>query len=153
VLLQSPEPAGRGQFEFPKGAHMTQKSDVEKLLEELTEIEDQVAVLHLQRDEARAKALTPSVKAELEAIDAELWPRLQHGGSLIQSYREKVKAGVLALGESIRAGRLLAIYANGKVSWDTKGLLGYAKAHKEVREFMTEHEPTVSIRWMDGKPK
>jgi hypothetical protein len=130
---------------------MTTKTEVEKLLEELMSVEDQMTALRLQRDEARERALTPSVKAELEAIDAELGTRLEHGESLIRSYREKIKAGVLDLAESVRAGRLLAVYANGKLTWDTKGLLGYAKAHKEVREFATEHDPTVSIRWVEGK--
>ena len=127
------------------------KDEIEKLLEELTSVEDQLTALRLQRDEARDKALTPAVRAELEAIDAELGTRLQHGDSLVASYREKVKAAVIAHGESVRGGRFLAVFADGKASWDTKGLLGYAKAHKEVREFMTVHKPTVSIRWVESK--
>jgi hypothetical protein len=127
--------------------------DIVGLLEDLTETEDMVAALRIEYEEMREAALTPKVRAELEAIDAELGERLRHGESRIGTLKGKIKDLVLEHGESMKGGRRHAVFGSGRVSVDTKALQGYAVAHPEVREFITEGNPSVSFRWLEEPVK
>jgi hypothetical protein len=40
----------------------------------------------------------------------------------------------------------MAVYANGRVTWDNKGLQAYAEWHPEVDKYKKVGEPSVSIR-------
>lgn len=127
--------------------------EIVKLLEELTEVEDLLALAKLERDELRDKALTPKVRAEYEAIDAELGPRIDAGASLIKTHRLKIKDAVIEQGATVKGGRFQAVYMQGKISIDSKGLLGYAVAHPEVESFITRGKPNVSFRWLKEEAK
>lgn len=125
----------------------TNKAEIVQLLEQLTTVEDQLALLRVDLEKARDAALTPQVRAELAAIDEEIGPRIQHGESLVAGFKEKIKAAVIARGETVRGGRMMAVFNKARISWDSKALLGFARAYPEVETFKTELEPTVSFRW------
>jgi hypothetical protein len=127
--------------------------EIVKLLEKLTEVEDLLAVTRLEYDELKDKALTPKVRAELEAIEAEMRPRIDNGESLVRTLKLDIKEMVIRAGATVKGGRMQAVYMNGRKSIDTKGLEGYAVAHPEVRAFITDNKPSVSFRWMKDEAK
>jgi hypothetical protein len=127
--------------------------EIVKLLEKLTEVEDLLAVTRLEYDELKDKALTPKVRAELEAIEAEMRPRIDNGESLVRTLKLDIKEMVIRAGATVKGGRMQAVYMNGRKSIDTKGLEGYAVAHPEVRAFITDNKPSVSFRWMKEEAK
>ena len=127
--------------------------EIVEMLEKLTEVEDLLAVTRLEYDEMKEKALTPKVRAELEAIEAEIQPRIDAGESLVRTIRLDIKEMVVRAGETIKGGRMQAVYMNGRKSIDTKGLLGYAVAHPEVGAFITDNKPSVSFRWLKEEAK
>lgn len=124
-----------------------------ELLEKLTEVEDQLALARLDYDELKEKALTPKVRAELEAIEAEMQPRIDNGESLVRTLKMDIKEMVVRARETVKGGRLQAVYMSGRKSIDTKGLLGYAVAHPEVQSFITDNKPSVSFRWLKEEAK
>jgi len=64
--------------------------------------------------------------------------------------RNKVKQEVLEYGATVKHGRYQAVWNRGRVSWNTKGLVGYAAAHPEILQFRKQGRPSVSIRVIKG---
>ena len=95
----------------------------------------------------RRAAVLDRVKPELDALDAEFAGRLADTG--IEAARTEVEArkGILVYGASFRHSGVHAVYCRGRVSWDAKGLEGYAEVHPDVREFRRVGEPSVSLRF------
>lgn len=122
--------------------------DVAALLAELTETQDMVAALQVEYEEMREAAITPAVRAELEAIDAELGERLRHGRSRAETLTARIKEAVVEIGDTVKGGRQMAVFNEGRVSVDVKGLEGYAVAHPEVRRFIKRNKPYVTLRWL-----
>lgn len=58
----------------------------------------------------------------------------------------EIKAAVIALGETVKADGIMAVYNKGRESWDGKALSGYAAAHPEILVFRSVGDPSVSIR-------
>ena len=49
-------------------------------------------------------------------------------------------------GASVKGEFLHAVWAKGRVNWNTSALEGYAAAHPEIEQFKTVGEPSISIR-------
>ena len=58
----------------------------------------------------------------------------------------EIKELVKATGATVKSTFLMAVYAKGRISWDAKGLDGYAVAHPEILYMRKEGDPSVSIR-------
>lgn len=57
-----------------------------------------------------------------------------------------IKVATLEYGESVKGATLRAQFTRGRVSWNTKGLVGYAVANPEVLAFRKQGAAYVSIR-------
>lgn len=64
----------------------------------------------------------------------------------IADLQAAVKAEVLARGESAKTDHITAIWNNGKTSWNSKLLEGYALAHPDILAAKKVGDPTVSFR-------
>jgi hypothetical protein len=91
------------------------------------DINQRIAALEAERD-----ALTADVDAQLAELET------------------LVKLDVTAAGATVKGSRMMAVYASGRVSWDTKRLDGYAAANSAILAFRTVGLPSVSIR-VNGK--
>lgn len=89
---------------------------------------------------------TPEIKQKLAEIDAEFATKNEVVNDKISALEAEIKADVVAGGETVKGDYLMAVYAKGRVSWDTKSLDGYAAAHPEVAQFRKVGDPSVSIR-------
>ncbi len=97
-----------------------------------------------QLNEARTD-FTEKEKAVKE-MDAEFAPKFE-ALSLERSLLEaQIKAVVLEAGQSIKGTHHHFTWSKPRVSWDTKALDGYAKAHPEITQFRREGDPSVSVR-------
>ena len=114
-------------------------------LAQLKELDAHLEVIRLDKQAAIDSVLTPEIKAQLAAIDAEFNPIAEAITETVATIEADIKAAVLAIGESVK-GDYTAVYAKGRVSWDTKALDGYAAAHPEIEKFRTVGQPSVSIR-------
>ena len=59
---------------------------------------------------------------------------------------QTVKDAALVLKETVNGEDLQAVYSQGKTSWITDQLLGYAKTHKVILEMKKQGDPSISIR-------
>ena len=78
-----------------------------------------------------------------EKLYLELAPKI----ALLEKLKEGIKGEVLEIGESASHGKVKATYKKGysRVTWDSKGLDGYAVAHPEVRALREEKEYGASV--------
>jgi hypothetical protein len=96
---------------------------------------------------ARRSAILEQVRPLLEALDAECADRLRTTGDEVSRIQAEAREAVLSFGGSFRHAGVLAVYARGRVAWDTQGLTRYMEAHPEVAEFRRVGEPSVSLRF------
>lgn len=114
-------------------------------LEALAEVRAAAEVTRMDYEAKREEILT-AVKAELDALTAEYEPLLASANERVALLESEVKRDVVEYGASVKAKQLHAVYARGRVSWDNRGLDGYAAAHPEILTFRKEGEPSVSLR-------
>ena len=119
--------------------------DIIDKLAQLKELDAQAEIIRLDKQAAIDSVLTPEIKAQLSAIDAEFDPIAEAVNLTISVIEADIKTAVMAVGESVK-GAYTAVYAKGRVSWDTKRIEGYAAAHPEIEKFKTIGQPSVSIR-------
>ena len=115
-------------------------------LDELADLQMGQTALQLRKQEEIDQVITPEVKARLAEIDAKYLGESEDLQSKIAVLDYDIRAAVLKLGASIKGNRLHAVWAKGRVTWDTKSLDGYAAGHPEIAQFRKEGAATVSIR-------
>lgn len=119
--------------------------DVLSKLEQLKELDAQAEIIRLDKQAAIDAIFTDEIKAQLAAIDAEFNPMTEAVNNTIGLLETEVKTAVLNHGATVKCS-YTAVYNNGRVSWDTKALDGYAAAHPEINQFKKVGPPSVSIR-------
>jgi hypothetical protein len=115
-------------------------------LNKLSELQAQADVVKLHFEDLRKSILTPEIQAQLDDIAAEERTSLDALQGGIDELTAEVKADVLNAGATVKGDYMMAVYNKGRVSWDTKGLDGFAIAHPEMQAFRKVGEPTITLR-------
>ena len=115
-------------------------------LDALAEAKAGQARLNEETLEAIDALYTEEIKAQLEAIQAEVQPKQVTYAELIKGLEELIKSDVVNYGATVKGTYLMATHFKGRVKWDTKALDGYSKGHPELLEFRSEGKPYASIR-------
>lgn len=111
-------------------------------LEKLTELYAKRDLLMLNK-----KAAIPAeVQKILDDIEVEFGSSQDAITQEIALIEAEAKSLVLESGETAKGGSLQAVYAKGRITWDTKALDGYAKANPAISEYRKQGDPSVSIR-------
>lgn len=122
---------------------------IEQIKQKLCQIDElnaQLDLINIYKQDAINKVLTPEIKAELAAIDIEFGQQIEAITSTIAIIEADVKAGIVALGQTVKEGRFMAMYNKGRVTWDTKKMEGFALAHPEIAALRKEGEPFATIK-------
>ena len=120
--------------------------NAKELLDEYTNNLAEIDLLNGERQAMIDKVITPEIKAQLENIDREIDPIIEKFNARVAELADLIKAEVIAAGQTISGEHHQAVYSKPRVSWDSKGLEGYAVAHPEILVFRTEGNPSVSLR-------
>ena len=131
--------------ELAKSGEKPDKDTVVQKLERLTDLRAAADVARMDQEAKRAEVLR-KVQAELDALDVEFQPVLEAAEANASALEAEIKNDVLLRGESLRGSAYQAIYAKGRVSWDSAGINEYARAHPEVLKYRREGQPSVSLR-------
>lgn len=122
-------------------------------LNQLSEFLCQTDALELQKQELKADIMPEELRAalqeynnELRAIDAEFAGRAEIANKNIASLRDIIKQTILKHGSTIKGDHLMAVWNKGRVTYDSRGLDGYAIAHPEIEAFKKTGKPSVTIR-------
>ena len=94
---------------------------------------------------------TAPVQPILDAIDAELKPRLEQLNEVVAAAELAVRQAVLGIGRSYHyRGRVKATYYRPSVTFDTKALQEYAATHPEIERFKKVGQPRVTLKYEAG---
>jgi len=115
-------------------------------LDALDEMRCAAVLVGLDKQQAIDLVLTAEIKREIEGIEAEFADNLATAQERIGLLEADVKRLCVAYGATVKGARLQAVWSKPRVSWDTRGLDGYATAYPEIEKFRTTGEPSVSIR-------
>lgn len=121
------------------------KEHVVNKLRRLADLRAAADVARIDYEAKRAEVLK-KVQAELDAIDIEFRPVLDAAEDNAANLEAEIKNDVMLRGESLRGGAYQAVYMKGRVSYDSRGIDDYARAHPEVLKFRREGQPSVSLR-------
>jgi len=119
------------------------------MIEKLKQYEELVTnrdLLSSRKAELIAAVIPAEVKAEIDAIEAELDPEIEEMDEKIAALAKELKNYVASTGEKLVGDRYQVIFTKPRKSWDNKALEGYAVAHPEILAFQKVGKPGASIR-------
>ena len=119
---------------------------IKELLDQLAEIKAQIDLLNSDKQQAINSVMTDEQRTAIRDIEYEFGEKVEAAQANATELENKVKALVVEGGATVKGSRLQAVYMNGRVSWDTKAIDGYAINHPALFAFRKEGEPSVSIR-------
>lgn len=120
-------------------------NEIRTMLKDLATIrEDREAEQALY--EAEVVVIMKPVEEQLEAAKLRYQDATASLDFEISQLEADIKAATLEHGETVKGATLRAQFTRGRVSWNTKGLAGYAVANPEVLAFRKQGVPYVSIR-------
>lgn len=105
-----------------------------------------IQFIAMDKQRLRDQLIPPEVKAAMADVDAEFDPQIEALNERNKTLVDTIKGAVLESKATIAGDYNKAVYTHGRVTWDTKGLDGYALAHPEILVFRREGEPSVAIR-------
>ena len=119
---------------------------IEILLDQLSDYQAQRSLIEIKKQELIDGIYTQEIKVKLQEIDAEFTTQYEGVDANITAITEQIKQAVIDNGASVKGSFLHAVYAKGRVSWDSKTLDGLALVIPEVLKARKEGEPSISIR-------
>lgn len=119
---------------------------IAEMLDQLAEIRAEIDAQRLAFEEQREALIPAEIRKQLDAIDEEEAHVIDELEEAAQRLASEIKVAVTLEQQTVKGTRLQAVYYKPRISWDTRGLLGYAQAHPEVLTFKREGKPTVAIR-------
>jgi len=120
-------------------------------LERLAGLHAELDGLEAQKQKLIDQAVPADVRERLKDIETEFAQKEQAASANIESLEAEIKAETIAVGESVRASGLQAVWNKGRLTWDSKGLTSYSESHPEILQFRKEGEPSVTIRRAGAK--
>lgn len=122
------------------------QDQIQSQLDELALLQGKLEGLSIEKQERRDELLPAIVKTQLRQLDTEFEAKTELLNESIGLLDAEIRTGVISHGEKVKGTWLQALWVKGRVSWDAKGLEGYAVANPDVRAFRSEGNPSVTIR-------
>jgi len=129
----------------PPGMTPDDQERIRDMIDDLANMHARRALLVDDKKRAIEAAMPVEVVKALADIDAEFDMEARHVDSNITEREGEVRMAVLTFGDTIKAAYGRATWNKPRVTWDNKGLDGYAIAHPEINVFRKVGEPSVSI--------
>ena len=99
-----------------------------------------------RREDMMNSVITDEIKQQLKDIDAELKPDFAQIDEVIANLTAEVKDACVEHGESVKGEHMRVSFIKGRVTWNSKGLEGYAVGNPEVLAFRKEGNPYASVK-------
>lgn len=122
------------------------EAEIKNLLDELAEAEENVVDLAARKKAKREEILTDEIQSALLAVEADFQGDEQSAAGRVMELQDKIKREVLQYGGTVTGSFKQAVYQKGRITWDTKGLDGFAVAHPEIGAFRKQGDPSVVIK-------
>jgi len=115
------------------------------LLDRLAKAKSDAQRISASKQKRRDAVIDDALKHLLAGIDHDFEPQEEKATALVADLTDEIKLATLQHGGTVKGDELQAVYSSGRVTWDNKGLGGYAVAHPEVLRFQKTGKAYVSI--------
>lgn len=85
---------------------------------------------------------------QIAAIEAKMKKEINPLTEMIQNLEKEIKAKCIQLQETVQGSTLQVVFVSGRVTWESKGLEGYAVDHPAVLRFRKVGKPTARLQEM-----
>lgn len=106
-------------------------------------LQERLDALAELRDQQSRQVL--DLQAQIATLEAQIAERTLTLTSVIAALEETIKRECLRHKRSAKGARLQVVYSKGRITWDTRGLEGYALSHREILRFRKQGEPSAKI--------
>jgi hypothetical protein len=120
--------------------------DITTKLDELAELRASLDVVALEKQAAIDSVYTPEIHAKISDIEIEFAGKAQVAIEKAAALEAEIKDAVIEGGETVKGSFLMAVWAKGRTSWDTKGLDKAIQLIPTLAQYKSEGSPSVSIR-------
>ena len=117
----------------------------EELLKQYEDLQSLIDLRTAEKKQLIDALLSPEVRAEIAAIDAEYDDIIAAVEKKADSVAKELRAAVAASGEKVTGQRFAVSYTKPRITWDDKALVGYAIEHPELYAFRREGRPSARI--------
>lgn len=117
------------------------------ILQQLSEAVAHKTLIEMDMKEKR-DAIMATIAKDLRDLEEEYAPSLEQVQLQITKLELAARQEVIAKKETDtdKDAGFQVVYVPGKVTWDTKGLEGYAVGHPEILVFKKVGEPSTTLR-------
>ena len=120
--------------------------NTQEKLNQLAEYMAQKELMELDKKKLVDAVYTDEIRAKIADIELEFSEKTLGVDENINNLTKEIKDEVVALGDTVKGENLMAVYAKGRVSWDTKTLDGLMLAIPQLSTARKQGDPSVSIR-------
>lgn len=124
----------------------TQTESPRELLVRLENLRAAHDLIVSERENLKIAVFTEEIRQKLAEIDLEFAPQIDVVTSEIENLTALVKAAVAEAGMSIQSDGLIAVYSDGRTTWDDKALLRAASNDPSLMKYRKTGAPSVAIR-------
>lgn len=122
--------------------------DITKKLQMYAELKAQRDVVQLHYADLRKEIIPKEIQDQLDDVSAEEGMTLESLDFSIQELEKEIKDDVVALGATVKAGNVQAIFTKPRITWDTKALEVYATMHPELERYKKVGQPYTVIKFV-----
>jgi hypothetical protein len=115
-------------------------------LDVLADYKAQADLLAIEKKQLLEAAMPTEVRQRMEEIEAEFSDKGKAVSENSSALEAEIKKAVVELGASVKGHYLHAVYAKGRVTWDSKTLDKFIVQYPEIGVARNEGEPSVSLR-------
>ena len=127
-------------------ANLRLENRINASLEILSDLYDKFAALTGELDQAKHEAIPASIRRRIATIERRYNSPMTALTKKIDDLATSIRTDTISYGESVKNAGYHAVYAAGRITWETQKLDGYAAAHPEILEFRKDSGPYVTIR-------
>jgi len=120
--------------------------DAKRALARLEDLEVKIQLRRAAMNDELDKVVTQEQKFEMEEIRERADADLEEVEAEASTLRQFLRTYVQGTSERLDGSRLMVVPYKDRISWDTKGLLGYMVTHPEVAVFMITKPSKPQIR-------
>jgi len=115
-------------------------------LEQLRDLQNTSTFLQRSQSDAIESIIPAEIQFAIDTIEQEYAAQAAELNRAIGELKSELTPLIVAIGATVKADGIQAIYSKPRVTWDTKALDGFAAAHPEIEKFRKIGNPSVSFR-------
>ena len=120
--------------------------EIKQKLDQLAEFQSARDVAMLEKQSLLDEIYTAEIKSRMAEIEAEFAGKTEAVNENIAALEAEIKQAIIVHGASVKGSVFHAVFAKGRVTWESKGLDGLLVAVPQLAQFRKEGEPSVTIR-------